>query len=75
MSARHGFELSLNDLIGNRLVVDVYGYMSSPFGGDPSFKLTRVLLSDGTTIGIEGEHDFPYLCDSDGVVTMPEVSR
>jgi hypothetical protein len=32
-------------------------------GAGPSFKIADILLEDGTLIGVEGEHDFPYLVE------------
>jgi hypothetical protein len=53
------YEISLKKLSGLE-VVDVLGYISNEFG-QPTFKLTNVVLSNGCRIGVEGEHDFPYL--------------
>jgi hypothetical protein len=32
-------------------------------GAGPSFKIADILREDGTLIGVEGEHDFPYLVE------------
>lgn len=57
-------EVSLTAMSG-KVVADVVGYRCDMFG-DPGFKLTRIIFTDGTAVDIEGEHDFPYLvCDDD----------
>ena len=53
------YEISLSKLTG-KVIADIRGYISSELG-DPVFKLTKVEFTDGTFVGIEGEHDFPYL--------------
>jgi len=53
------YEISLFKLIGKR-AVDVRGYLIDDFG-DPSFKITKIELEDGAFMGVEGEHDLPYL--------------
>jgi len=53
------YEISLAKLTGKQ-IVDVRGYLSCEFG-DVTFKLTELVFADGTAMGIEGEHDFPYL--------------
>lgn len=58
-----GYEKSVATLFG-KVIADVAGYRADEFG-DPCFKLTRIYFTDGTSIDIEGEHDFPYLCTSD----------
>ena len=42
-------------------IKDIHGYISQEFG-DPVFELCKVVFEDGTQIGVEGEHDCPYLC-------------
>ncbi len=49
-------------------VVDIHGYIANEFG-EPTFKPVKILFSDGSTIDVEGEHDFPYLCTDN-----PEIS-
>ncbi len=63
-------ELSLRELAG-REIADVYGYVSSELGGE-DFKLTRVEFTDGESVFVEGEHDFPYLCETDRLFKLPE---
>lgn len=41
-------------------IADVRGYLSIELG-EVAFKLCEIVLEDGTTILVEGEHDFPYL--------------
>lgn len=49
---------SLSGFVGKK-VVDVRGYLSHD--GDAFFKLTAIVLDDGTVLAVEGEHDFPYI--------------
>lgn len=58
------FYISLGKLTG-REVADVLGYAANEFG-EPSFKVCRIIFADGSSCGVEGEHDFPYL------VTYPD---
>ena len=53
------YRISLSKLIGKE-VQDVVGYLSQEFG-DVSFKLTKIVLADGSEMGVGGEHDHPYL--------------
>ncbi len=53
------YELSLTRML-EQPVVDVLGYISNEFG-EPTFKLTRLVLENGVSVRVEGEHDFPYL--------------
>lgn len=53
------YETSLVKLTGKR-IKDVKGYLANEFGS-VSFKLTELVFEDGSEMGIEGEHDFPYL--------------
>lgn len=53
--------ISLSKLMGIS-VVDVQGHITQEFG-DPTFQMSRIVLSDGTTLWAEGEHDMPYLTD------------
>lgn len=56
------YEISLSKLI-EKPIKDIRGYLSSEFG-DAVFKLTEVEFEDGTFLGVEGEHDLPYLVQS-----------
>lgn len=47
----------------SKSIVDIHGYLSCEFDA-PTFKLSRVIFEDGTELGVEGEHDFPYLVQS-----------
>jgi len=53
-----GFRVSLSKLIGKE-IKDVVGYISSEYG--PGFALLEIVFEDGTQMGVEGEHDYPYL--------------
>lgn len=44
-----------------RAIKELHGYLSCEFGPDVTFKVCHIELDDGTTIDVEGEHDFPYL--------------
>jgi hypothetical protein len=55
------WEISLRKLVG-KPIADIWGMTADEFG-EPSFKLTRVVFEDGTTLDVEGEHDFPYLVE------------
>lgn len=52
--------LSLAKLTGQK-IADIHGFVTDPFDVAPTFQLCHVILEDGTTIDVEGEHDFPYL--------------
>ena len=55
--------LSLTKLTGKK-IKDVVGYVSNEFG-DPTFKLSHIVMEDDKPLFIEGEHDFPYVCGVD----------
>lgn len=55
------YELSLVKLLGKQ-IKDITFYLSDEFG-DTTIKLCDVILEDGSRMGVEGEHDFPYLVD------------
>lgn len=55
-----GFELSVSKL-AERKIKDVIGYISYFGKNTPVFKLTEIIFEDGTQLGIEGEHDCPYI--------------
>jgi hypothetical protein len=66
------WEVSLNEVIASgATVADVFGYFTTECG-EATFKLTRLVLNDGNTINVEGEHDFPYLTHNVGVLNIPE---
>ena len=54
------WQISLTKLIGKG-IADIEGYITDE-QGQPTFKISELVLSDGTMMGVEGEHDFPYLC-------------
>lgn len=61
------FYLSLLKMLPEGVTIkDIQGHVTYEFG-EPSFKLCNVLLSNGKTIGVEGEHDYPYLTEIPGV--------
>lgn len=71
---KHDWEISLiHDALRVKgcQIVDVYGYFSYEFG-DPCFQMSRLVLSTGETIDVEGEHDMPYLCHEEGLMNYPE---
>lgn len=52
-------------LIGLTKIVDkgikeVVWYLSTEYD-DPVFELSQIIFDDGSILGCEGEHDFPYL--------------
>lgn len=53
---------SLTKLIGKK-ISDIHGYIADEVGGGAVFKPTQLIFEDGTKLGFEGEHDFPYLVD------------
>lgn len=55
------YMMSLSKLTGKQ-VSDVTFYVSTQFG-DPLMKVCEVWFADGSRMGVEGEHDFPYLTD------------
>lgn len=54
--------ISLVKLLEGKKIKDIHGYLSQEFG-DATFKISYVLFEDDSQIGVEGEHDFPYLTD------------
>ncbi len=66
---KRDYELSLNELAG-KPVSDIYGYISHEFE-DPVFKLTRIILADGSSVDVEGEHDIPYIPENPAI-KLPE---
>lgn len=53
------YELSLAKLLGKQ-IKDITFYLSDEFG-DVTLKICDIVLADGSRIGVDGEHDFPYL--------------
>ncbi len=63
----HDFYLSLMKMLPEGVIIqDIHGYVTNEFD-EPSFKLCRMVLSNGKIIGVEGEHDYPYLTGIPGV--------
>lgn len=58
----HEYRIDLLKLIG-KPVKAIVGYTSTQFGPDASFQLLELVFEDGTKLGIEGEHDFPYVVE------------
>ncbi len=55
------FYQSISLLVGKK-VKDVRGYISNEYG-EYGFKLCSLVFEDDTEMGIEGEHDYPYLVE------------
>lgn len=55
------YRISLLKLIGKG-IADIQGSLSREYG-DISFVLSNIVFDDGTEMGIEGEHDFPYVTE------------
>jgi len=53
------FLISLSKLIG-KPIKDIHGHLSDEYGG-VTFVLYSIVFEDGTSMSVEGEHDFPYL--------------
>lgn len=67
--------LSYTKLCGKK-IKDIVGYVSTEYD-EPTFKITKLILEDGTEQHIEGEHDFPYLVDYDDKTSkiLEEISE
>ena len=57
-------ELGLSRILGVK-IDEIRGYLSTEFD-DVVFKITRLALADGSFLGVEGEHDFPYVVQGGG---------
>lgn len=57
------YEISLTRLTG-KPIHDLYGYLVDA-EGVVVMKLTKVVFTDGTALGVEGDHDLPYLVEYD----------
>ncbi len=65
-------EISLNSVLHNAgEIQDIYGRITNEFGV-PTFQITRIQLSDGKTLFVEGEHDCPYIADYDQILSLSE---
>ena len=62
------WQISLFKLLEGKPIVDIQGYLDAEYG-DVCFVLTHIVFADGTHLGIEGEHDYPYL---DSYCTQPQ---
>lgn len=56
------YEISLSKLL-DLGIKDIQGYISYEFG-EPTFKMTKIILDEGHSLWCEGEHDFPYITES-----------
>lgn len=64
------YEIGLTKMVGKK-VKEVHGYISIEFG-EPTFKMTKIEFDDGSFVGCEGEHDFPYLVNYGQVNNLEE---
>jgi hypothetical protein len=55
------YEIGLTRVLDKK-IKEIRGYITDEFD-NLTFKLTRIEFEDGTFLGCEGEHDFPYLVD------------
>jgi hypothetical protein len=57
------YTISLAKLLPDGVTIaDAWGYVTSEFGRDNLvFQVSRIVLSDGTIIFLEAEHDMAYL--------------
>lgn len=75
-SAEATWAVSLSKYLGVA-ITDVVGHVVSDPA--PAFRLTQIILADGSTLFVEGEHDHPYivggslLLDSDVLMSIDEV--
>lgn len=53
-------QLSLSKLTGKK-IVDLVGYIASPYGGEPTFGISAVVFDDGSIQHVEGSHDWAYV--------------
>ena len=57
------YEVSLSKMLPEGVSIkDITGRISKEYG-QITFQLYKVVLSDGTNVWCEGEHDFPYLTE------------
>lgn len=52
-------DISLVKLLGQP-ILDIECYLSRQYG-EPTLVVSRIVLVDGTSLRMEGEHDYPYL--------------
>lgn len=52
--------MTLEEILGSK-VREVDCYVASPFDGVPVIRLSKIVLEDGRSFFIEGEHDTPYI--------------
>lgn len=58
---KYAWSLSLTKLYG-REVKDVYVYLSREWG-EPFLGVSRIVFTDGSELGVSGEHDVAYIED------------
>ena len=63
-------QISLSKLTGLK-VKDIQGYISSPYD-EPYFTVTRIILEDGQTLSVNGEHDLVYIEEEDERLNLDE---
>lgn len=69
----HEWMLSLSAISGKK-VKDITGYVSDELM-EPTFKLCGVIFEDGSEMGVEGEHDFPYITVYERTNPQPEFVK
>lgn len=65
--------LSLAAVAGKK-IKDIQGYISGELG-DATFKLCDIVFEDGSIMGVEGEHDFPYITVYEKTNPQPEFVK
>lgn len=55
------YDISLSKLVG-KTIKDVVGYITTEYGS-AMFKLSYIVFEDGSQVGVEGEHDLPYVIE------------
>jgi hypothetical protein len=56
--------IQLSKLTGHH-IKEVEGYITDPWGDEPLFNITRIILGNGRTISVNGEHDVAYIESED----------
>lgn len=65
------FYVSFSKLVGQE-IKEITGYITKEFG-DATFKLSKIVMADGTSYYVEGEHDMPYLTEGTAKFDGPEL--
>jgi hypothetical protein len=59
------YEIGVSSVFGKK-IIDVAGYVTQEFGEDTlTFKITRIVFGDDSSVDIEGEHDYPYIANTE----------